>query len=68
MLGFMAASGEAVMCAIIFVAKELDPLWVQGLDPFTDWEGGEFEIERNIGVGKHHPQGPVYTFNGVSVP
>ena len=56
------------MCAIIFAAKELDPLWVQGLDPFADWEGGEFEIERNTGKGKRHPQGPVCTFNGVSVP
>ncbi len=55
-------------CVPFFAAKELDPLWVQGLDPFADWEGGEFEIERNTGKGKRHPQGPVCTFNGASVP
>jgi hypothetical protein len=36
MLGYTTASGEAVMCSIIFAAKELDPLWIQGLDPFAD--------------------------------
>ena len=32
LLGFTAASGKLVMCAVIFVAKELDPTWVLGLD------------------------------------
>jgi len=67
-LGFTTASGEAVMCAIIFAAKEMDPLWVQGLDPFTEWEGEEFDIERNTGRGKRHPEGPECKFKGISVP
>ncbi len=29
-LGFTTASGEAVMCCIIFAASQLDSLWVQG--------------------------------------
>jgi hypothetical protein len=67
-LGFTTASGDAVMCCVIFAAKELDPLWVQGLDPFAEWEGGELEVEKNTGKGKRHPQGPVCHFNGKSVP
>lgn len=67
-LGFTAASGEAIMCAIIFAAKEMDPLLVHGLDPFTEWEGGEFDIERNTGRGKRHPEGPECVFKGISVP
>ncbi len=67
-LGFTTASGNAVMCCIIFAAKELDPLWVQGLDPFAEWEGGELEVRKNTGKGKRHPQGPVCTFKGKMVP
>jgi len=40
-LGFTTASADAVLCCIIFAMKELDLLWVQGLDPFTEWEGGD---------------------------
>jgi hypothetical protein len=67
-LGFTTALGNAVMCCIIFAAKELDPLWVQGLDPFAEWEGGELEVRKNTGKGKRHPQGPVCTFKGKMVP
>jgi hypothetical protein len=56
MLGFTTASSEAVMCSIIFAASQLDSLWVQGLDPFATWEEEEFEMEKNIGKGKWHPQ------------
>jgi hypothetical protein len=57
--GFTTASREAVMCAIIFAMKEMDSLWVQGLDPFVQWEGGEFDIEKkNTGRGKRHHEGP----------
>ena len=31
-LGFTAAEGTPVMCAIIFAAKELELSWVQGLN------------------------------------
>ena len=48
-LGFTAATGEPVMCAIIFAAKELDPAWVIGLDPFAPWIGNEDNVTDNCG-------------------
>jgi len=45
-LGFTAATGEPVMCCIIFACKELEPMMVQGLDPFATWEGDELDIEK----------------------
>jgi hypothetical protein len=57
-LGFTTASGKAVMYSIIFAAKELDPLWVQGLDLFADWGGEEYEAQNNTGKGRWHSQGP----------
>lgn len=38
-LGFTAATGEPVMCAIIFAAKALQEQWKLGFDPFRkmDW-------------------------------
>ncbi len=67
-LGFTSGASEAVMCSIIFAAKELDPLMIQGLDPFADWEGEEHDLENNTGKGKRHPQGPECFFNGKKVP
>jgi hypothetical protein len=40
-LGFNAASGEPIMCCIMFACKELEPMMVQGLNPFASWEGNE---------------------------
>lgn len=51
-LGFAAASGEPVMCFVIFTGKELEPMMVQGLDPFATWEGDELDLARNTGPGK----------------
>jgi hypothetical protein len=34
-LGFAAISGEPIMCCIIFASKELEPVMIQGLDPFA---------------------------------
>ena len=51
-LGFMAASGKPVMCAIIFAVKDLDPTWVMGLDPFCPWAVHDNDIEKNTGRGK----------------
>jgi hypothetical protein len=45
MLGFTMASGEAVMCCIIFAASQLDSLWAQGFNPLATWEGKEFDME-----------------------
>jgi hypothetical protein len=51
-LSFTAATGEPIMCAIIFATQNLDPLWITGLDPFAAWEGRESESEQNLGKGK----------------
>ena len=48
-LGFMASTGEPLMCAIIFAAKELEYGWVQGLDLFADWEGEGDVLKSNTG-------------------
>ena len=48
-LGFMASTGEPLMCAIIFAAKELEYGWVQGLDLFADWEGEGGDLKSNTG-------------------
>ena len=58
-LGFTAAEGTPVMCAIIFAAKELELSWVQGLNPFVEWHGNEDDFNLNTGKGKRYPQGPV---------
>jgi hypothetical protein len=68
MLGFTSASGEPLLCAIIFAAKELKNEWVLGFDPFAAWIGEENEIEQNIGEGKSFPMGPVCNFNGKTSP
>jgi hypothetical protein len=49
-LDFTTASGEADMCVIIFVAKKLDPLWVQGLAPGTGREESLKLTKTPIGV------------------
>jgi hypothetical protein len=38
-LGFMAATGEPVMCAIIFAAKHLCESWVLGFNAAAEWIG-----------------------------
>jgi len=34
-LGFTSATGEPIMCAVIFKGTKLDPAWTLGLDPFA---------------------------------
>ena len=58
-LGFTAAEGTPVMCAIIFAAKELELSWVQGLNPFVEWHGNDDNFNLNTGKGKRFPQGTV---------
>jgi len=67
-LGFTAANGEPLMCAIIFAAKSLKSEWVLGFDPFAEWIGGEENVSDNIGKGKAMPQGPECIFNGKHIP
>jgi len=55
-LGFTAAEGTPVMCAIIFAAKELELSWVQGLNPFVEWHhDNEDDFNLNTGKGKRYP-------------
>jgi hypothetical protein len=54
-LGFTAATGEPVMCAVTFAAKTLQKKWKLGFDPFAKWIGGENDIHLNIGEGKVYP-------------
>ena len=67
-LGFTAATGIPLMCAIIFAAKELDANWVLGLDPTAEWIGNDDNLEENAGRGKRYPMGPTCVYNGVTVP
>ena len=68
-LGFTAASGEPVMCAIIFSAKEMCESWVLGLNASAPWVGDDNNIRANTGgLDKQHPQGPVCYFNGKTIP
>jgi hypothetical protein len=46
-LGFTAASGEAVMCAVIFAAKSFRHEWRTGFDPFAEWVGEEEATSSN---------------------
>ncbi len=36
MLGFTAASGEPIMCALVFAAKAMKEEWILGFDPFSE--------------------------------
>jgi len=68
MLGFMAATGEPIMCMIIFATKDLDPAWVLGMDPFVPWIVEPDDIKGNTGTGKVHPMGPECNFHGRKIP
>jgi hypothetical protein len=70
-LGFTAATGEAIMCAIIVSGKSLKPEVVTGIDVFSEKIGDESDFdftEKNSGPGKRYPYGPTCLFNGKDVP
>ncbi len=68
-LGFTAATGEPVMCATIFAAKELGTAWVLGYDTSAEWQGVDHEENLNTGgLGKRFPMGPQCHYNRVDVP
>ena len=65
-LRFAAATGEPVMCAIIFAAKEFATAWVLGYDASAKWQGEDHEENLNTGgLGKRFPMGPQCHYNGV---
>ena len=50
LVGFTSATGEPVMCAIIFAAnKELSQSWVLGYDAPPEWQGHEDDVDLNSG-------------------
>jgi hypothetical protein len=67
-LGFTAASGEPVMCAVIFAAKTFRDEWRTGFDPFAAWVGEPDDVAANCGNGKQYPFGPVCHFKGKTIP
>jgi hypothetical protein len=67
-LGFTAASGDPVICRIIFAAKMFKQEWRMGLKPFVPWTGEPEDITANSGDGKQYPFGPTCLFKGKEVP
>jgi hypothetical protein len=67
-LDLTAASGEPVMCTIIFAAKSMHDDWRTGFDPLVEWVGEPDNLEANIGVGKQYPMGPTCLFKGKKIP
>jgi hypothetical protein len=68
-LGFTAATGKPVMCAVIFSAKEMCTSWVLGFNASAPWVGNNNDRKANTGgINKQYPQGPVCHFNGKTVP
>ncbi len=68
-LGFTAASGEPLMCSIIFSSKHMKDEWRLGFNPFVTWAGEEDDLEQNTGgEDKVFPLGPQCTFMGKKVP
>ena len=68
MLGFTAATGEPLLCAIIFAAKMMKNEWITGFDQFAVWVGDDENYEGNCGEGKTYPFGPACMFQGKEVP
>ena len=70
-LGFTAATGQPIMCAVIVEGKTLKPEVVTGLDVFATKVGDESDpdfIANNTGDGKLYPYGPSCFFKGKEVP
>jgi hypothetical protein len=70
-LGFTAATGDPIMCAIIVSGKTMKPEVVTGLDVFAKKNGEESDddfIANNTGPGKIYPNGPTCVFKGKEVP
>jgi hypothetical protein len=66
-LGFTAATGEPIMCAVIVEGKTMKPEVVTGLDVFTTKIGNESDpdfLTNNTGPGKIYPYGPSCLFWG----
>ena len=52
---FTAASGDPVMCMIIFTAKVFKDEWRTGVDPFVEWIAEPNYLLENCGDRKGIP-------------
>jgi hypothetical protein len=70
-LGFTAATGEPVMCAIIVSGKTMKPEIITSLDVLAEKEGNETDPDfnmKNTSPGKIYPNGPTCHYKGKDVP
>jgi hypothetical protein len=67
-LGFTAATGEPVMCAIIFAAAEMTQELQLGIDIRAPMVEGDDSVRGNYGPGKRYPGAPTCNFRGTIVP
>jgi hypothetical protein len=67
-LGFTAATGEPVMCAIIFAASEMTQELQLGIDILAPMVEGDDSVRGNYGPGKRYPGAPTCNFRGKVVP
>jgi hypothetical protein len=70
-LGFTAATGEAIMCVIIVAGKTIRLNVITGLDAFALKIGDESDsdfITNNSGSRKIYPNAPTCAFKGKEVP
>jgi hypothetical protein len=74
LLPITSASGEPVICVVIFQgkSKEIPANWVSGIDSRVEpvrGEDGEIRTDGiNYGEGKYFPNGPTCTYRGKTIP
>jgi hypothetical protein len=66
-LGFTAANGEPLLCAVIFATKSMKREWVKGFDPFAEWIGNEDNFEQNCCDDKPYPFSPTCFLKGKEI-
>ena len=68
-LGFTAATGDPVMCAVIVSANKLRQEWVLGCNGSASWIGDADGADANAGnVNMQFPMRRVSKFNGIDIP
>jgi hypothetical protein len=74
-LGVTAATGEPVLCVVIFASDKegVSANWATGMDITVDPEQDEFgkidiNDEKNFGKDKYFPSGPTCNFRGKKIP
>jgi hypothetical protein len=74
-LGLTAATGEPVLCVVIFASEKKGGVvanWSEGIDlmvdPVLDEKGEVLVSDINFGQGKYFPSGPTCCFRGKHIP